>query len=272
MMLAIDPTARVAPSAVIGADVEIGPYCVIGPNVAIGDKCRLIAQVHVTGHTTIGPGCAIYPFTSLGTPPQSVHYRGGPTRLEIGARCQIRESVTINIGTEDGGGVTAVGDDCFLMTGAHVGHDCKVGNKVIFANNAVLGGHCQVGDLTFLGGHCAVHQFTRIGESVMVSGYSALSDDVIPFGFVLHAIGRLVGVNIIGMRRRGVGKDGIRAVQQAYGMLFEGEGEFAPRIDRTEAELGGVPEVAKIVAFLRAKGRRPIMLNKVRGRRSDDPE
>jgi UDP-N-acetylglucosamine acyltransferase len=158
------------------------------------------------------------------------------------------------------------------MTSAHVGHDCHVANNVIFANNAVLGGHCRVGAYTFLGGHCAVHQFTRIGESVMVSGYSALSDDVIPFGFVLHAIGRLVGVNVIGMRRRGVGKDAIRAVQRAYAMLFEGEGTFAPRIDRTEAELGHVPEVGKIIAFLRGEHRRPVMLSKVRGRRVEADE
>jgi UDP-N-acetylglucosamine acyltransferase len=271
-MLAIDPTARVAPGAVIGANVEIGPYCVIGPHVAVGDNCRLIAHAHLTGHTTIGPDCTIYPFSSLGTPPQSVRYRGGPTRLTVGARCQIRESVTINIGTEDGGGITSVGDDCFVMVGAHVGHDCHVGNKVTFANNAVLGGHCVIGDHVILGGHCAVHQFVRIGESAMISGYSALSDDVIPFGFVLHAIGRLVGLNIIGMRRRGASKENIRAVQRAYAMLFEGEGEFAPRIDQVEAELSHVPEVTTIIAFLRTRGRRPIMLTKVRGRRADDPE
>lgn len=268
-MLAIDPSAKIAPSAVIGADVEIGPYCVIGADVTIGDGCKLVAHVHLAGHTTIGPNCTIYPFSSLGTPPQSVHYRGGATRLMIGARCQIRESVTINIGTEDGGGITNVGDDCFLMTGAHVGHDCQVGKNVIFANNAVLGGHCHVGDYVFLGGHCAVHQFVRIGESAMISGYSALSDDVIPFGFVLHAIGRLVGVNIIGMRRRDVGKQSIRAVQQAYALLFEGEGEFAPRIGKAEAKFGAVPEVARIIAFLRGEHRRPIMLNKVRGRRQE---
>jgi UDP-N-acetylglucosamine acyltransferase len=123
-----------------------------------------------------------------------------------------------------------------------------------------------------MGGHCAAHQFTRIGESAMISGYTALSDDVIPFGFVLHAIGRLVGINIIGLRRRGVSKDNIRAVQQAYALLFDGEGEFAPRIDKVEAQFGGVPEVARIVAFLRVKGRRPIMLNKVRGRRVETGE
>jgi len=271
-MLAIDPTARVAPGAVIGANVEIGPYCVVGPHVAIGDNCRLIAHVHLAGNTTIGMDTAIYPFASLGTPPQSVHYKGEPTRLVVGAKCQIRESVTINIGTQGGGGVTTVGDDCFLMVGAHVGHDCHLGSNVIIANNTMLGGHCQVGDHVFLGGHCAVHQHVRIGEGVMVAGFSAFADDVIPFGFVLQPIARLGGINVVGMRRRGATKDAIRAVQQAYATLFEGEGEFAPRVDKVESDFGGVPEVAKIIAFIRDKRQRPIMLSKVRGRRVDEPE
>jgi UDP-N-acetylglucosamine acyltransferase len=271
-MLAIDPTARVAPGAVIGANVEIGPYCVIGPHVAIGDGCKLVAHVHLAGHTTIGAGTMIYPFASLGTPPQSVHYKGEPTRLTIGARCQIRESVTINIGTQGGGGITAVADDCFLMVGSHIGHDCQVGRGVIIANNTVLGGHCEVGDHVFIGGHCAVHQHVRIGEGVMVAGFSAFADDVIPFGFVLQPIARLGGINIVGMRRRGSSKDAIRAVQKAYAMLFEGDGEFAARIDNVEAELGAVSEVAKVIAFIREKGRRPIMLSKLRGGRTDEPE
>ncbi len=232
---------------------SIGPYCVIGPDVAIGDGCQLVAHVHITGHTTIGPGTTIYPFVSLGTPPQSVHYRGEPTQLTVGARCQIRESVTINIGTKGGGGITTVGDECFLMVGSHVGHDCHVGRNVIIANNTMLGGHCVVGDNVFLGGHCAVHQNVRIGEGVMVAGYSAFADDVIPFGFVLQPVGRLAGINVVGMRRRGVGKDAIRAVQQAYARLFEAKGEFATRVDETAAEFGSVPEVAKIIAFIRER-------------------
>lgn len=271
-MLAIDPTARVAPGAVIGANVEIGPYCVIGPHVAVGDDCKLIAHVHLTGHTSIGPGCTIYPFASLGTPPQSVLYKGEPTRLVVGASCQIRESVTINTGTVSGGGVTTVGDGCFLMVGSHIGHDCKVGRGVIIANNTMLGGHCRVGDYVFLGGHCAVHQQVRIGESAMVAGFSAFADDVIPFGFVLEPVARLGGVNVVGMRRRGVNKAAIRAVQSAYTLLFEGEGEFAARVDRTEAEFGSVPEVALIIAFLRADKRRPVMLAKTRGRRDADSD
>ena len=267
-MLAIDPSAKIAPSAVIGNDVEIGPYCVVGPNVAIGDGCKLVAQVHIAGHTTIGPGTTIYPFASLGTPPQSVHYKGEPTRLTIGARCQIRESVTINTGTIGGGGITTVGDDCFLMVGSHVAHDCHVGNNVVFANNAVIGGHCEVGDYVFLGGHCAVHQHVRLGESVMVAGYSAIREDVIPFGYVLYPAARLAGINVIGMRRLGVTRAGVAAVRAAYQILFEGGGEFAARIDKVEAEHAIVPEVAKIIAFLRS-AKRPVMLTKLRGNTDD---
>src|SRR5882672_715764 len=142
----IHASAVVDAGADIGADVVIGPYCVIGPHVAIAPGCRLVAHVHVSGHTTIGARTVIYPFASLGTPPQSVKYRGGPTRLVVGADCQIREGVTMNTGTEDAGGVTTVGDHCFLMANSHIGHDCRVGNHVTFANGAVLGGHVLVGE------------------------------------------------------------------------------------------------------------------------------
>jgi UDP-N-acetylglucosamine acyltransferase len=270
-MLAIDPTARVAPSAVIGADVQIGPYCVIGPNVAIGDGCKLVAHVHVAGHTTMGPGTAIYPFASLGTPPQSVHYRGGPTRLTIGARCQIRENATVNTGTEDGGGITTVGDDCFMMVGSHVGHDCHVGNHVIFANNAVIGGHCELGDYVFLGGHAAVLQRVRVGESVMVAGYGGAREDVIPFGYVMHPYGRLTGINVIGMRRRGIKRESIHAVRSAYKILFRDEGKLADRIEQVAADFATVAEVAKIVAFLRT-AKRPVMLAAARGSHVDQLE
>ncbi len=203
-MAAIDPTARIAPGAVVGSEVEIGPYCVIGPDVAIGDNCRLVAHVHVAGHTTIGAGTIIQPFASLGTPPQSVNYRGGPTRLTIGTGCDIRESVTMNIGTEDDRGLTSVGDNCFFMAGSHVGHDCAVGSNVTFANNAVIGGHVVVEDHVFIGGNSAVHQFVRIGESAMIGGLSGLRVDVIPYGFALGQIAVLVGLNVIGIQTAGL--------------------------------------------------------------------
>jgi UDP-N-acetylglucosamine acyltransferase len=267
-VLAVDPSAKVAPGAVIGDGVKIGPYCVIGPNVQIGDGCELIAHVHLTGHTSIGAGTQIYPFASLGTPPQSVHYKGEPTRLVVGAKCQIREQVTVNTGTASGGGVTTIGDNCFLMVGAHVAHDCHVGDNVIFANNAAIGGHVDVQDYVFLGGHSVVHQHTRLGESAMVAGYSAVREDVIPYGYVLYPAARLAGINVIGMRRRGVKRDGIAAVRAAYQTLFEGEGEFAARIDEVEAANGSVPQVAQIIAFLRS-AKRPVMMTTLRGHVDD---
>ncbi|MGB8043439.1 MAG: acyl-[acyl-carrier-protein]--UDP-N-acetylglucosamine O-acyltransferase, partial [Pseudolabrys sp.] len=142
----IDPSARIEAGATIGKNVSVGPYCTIGAHVNVADGCRLIAHVNLTGHTTIGPRTVIHPFASLGSPPQSFSYRGGPTKLVIGADCDIRENVTMSTGSEDGGGVTEVGDHCFFMVGAHVAHDCKVGSHVVFANNVLLAGHVHIGD------------------------------------------------------------------------------------------------------------------------------
>jgi UDP-N-acetylglucosamine acyltransferase len=257
--MAIDATARVADAARIAEDVEIGPYCLVGPQVELKNGVRLIAHVNVTGVTTVGEGTVVYPFSSLGTPPQSVHYSGGATRLVIGARCELRESVTLNTGTEDGGGVTRVGDRCFLMVGSHVGHDCQVGNDVNLANNVVLGGHVSVGDHTFLGGHVAIHQYVRIGEGVMMAGMSAARDDIIPFGFALGQTGALVGLNYVGLRRRGATRAEMHRLRRAYRSLFFTEGRIAERIDAVAREFADDPLVGKIIAFIRAGGARPLM-------------
>jgi UDP-N-acetylglucosamine acyltransferase len=269
--MAIDPTARVASAARIGEGVEIGPYCLVGPQVELASGVRLIAHVNVTGATTIGEGTVVYPFSSLGTPPQSVHYRGGPTRLIIGAACDLRESVTMNTGTEDGGGVTRVGDRCFIMVGAHVGHDCQVGNDVNLANNVVLGGHVSVGDHTFLGGHVAIHQYVRIGEGVMMAGMSAARDDIIPFGFALGQTGALVGLNMVGLRRRGATRAEMHSVRNAYRSLFFVEGRIAERVDAVEREFGNDALVGKMIAFIRAGGKRPLMRPRTR-RWNDGPD
>src|ERR1700749_174201 len=229
-MTSIDSTARIATGAKIAAGAAIGPYCVIGPDVVIGEGCRLVAHVHVAGHTTIGPRTVVYPFASLGTPPQSVKYRGGPTRLVIGAECEIREGVTVNTGTEDDRGITEVGDRCCLMVGSHVGHDCKVGSDVIFANNVVLGGHVTIGDFAVFGGQAAVRQFVRIGEGAMVVGLSGVRADVIPFGLVQGPLADLVGLNVVGMRRRGSSKADIHRLRRAYDAMFFGAGTFRERL------------------------------------------
>jgi len=266
--MAIDPTARVADGARIGDSVEIGPYCLIGPQAELERGVRLIAHVNVTGATTIGQDTIVYPFSSLGTPPQSVHYRGGATKLVIGARCELRESVTMNTGTEDGGGITRVGDRCSFMVGCHVGHDCAVGNDVTFANNVVLGGHVSVGDYTFLGGHVAIHQFVRIGEGVMMAGMSAARDDIIPFGFALGQTGALVGLNIVGLRRRGARHAEMHRLRRAYRSLFFVKGRLSDRVEALAHEFTDDPLVGKVIAFIRAGGKRPLMRPRA-GRNAD---
>ena len=258
-MPAIDPTARIAPGAVIGETASIGPWCVVGANVVIGEGCRLVAQVHVTGHTTIGARTVVYPFASLGTPPQSVKYRGGPTRLVIGADCDIREGVTMNTGTEEDRGITEVGDRCFFMVGSHVAHDCMVGNDVTFANNVVLGGHVTVGDFVVFGGQAAVRQFVRIGEGAMVVGMSGVRADVIPFGLVQGPLADLVGLNVVGMRRRGWSKADIHRLRRAYEAMFFGAGTFRERLGEVAARSGGDPLVETVTAFIRA-GSRPLTM------------
>jgi UDP-N-acetylglucosamine acyltransferase len=260
----IDSSARVEAGAKIGNGVTIGPFCTIGPHVTIGDGCRLVSHVSVTGHTSIGARTVVHPFASLGTPPQSFGYRGGPTTLVVGADCDIRENVTMNTGTEDGGGVTEVGDGCFLMVGSHVGHDCKVGNKVVFANNTVLGGHVTVGDNVVFGGGVAVRQFVRIGEGAMLVGLSGIRADVIPYGMAQGPLAHLVGLNVVGMRRRGMGKSDVHRVRSAYQALFFGDGEFRARLDRVEADYKDDALVGKVIAFIRA-GKRPITMAIKRG-------
>jgi UDP-N-acetylglucosamine acyltransferase len=265
----IDSLARIESGAVIGAGVSIGPFCTVGANVKIGDGVRLVAHVNLTGHTTIGPRTVIHPFASLGSPPQSLSYKGEPTALVVGADNDIRENVTMNTGTKDGGGTTTVGDNNFFMVGSHVAHDCHVGNRNIFANNTLLAGHCTIGDGIVFGGSVAVRQFTRIGDGAMIVGLSGVRADVIPGGMAQGPLANLVGLNVVGMRRRGMTKADILEVRSAYRALFFGEGDFRGRIDKVEAEFGGNAQVAKIIAFIRA-GKRPFTMAVKRSETDED--
>jgi len=264
----IDPSARVESGALLGKDVSIGPYCTVGAHVTLADGCRLVAHVNVTGHTSIGARTVVYPFASLGSPPQSIKYRGGPTRLAIGADCDIREHVTMNIGTEDDGGLTQVGDRCFFMVGSHVAHDCKIGSNVTFANNVMLAGHVAIGDHVLFGGGAAVRQFVRIGEGAMIVGLSGARADVIPWGMAHGPLAHLVGLNVVGMRRRGFAKADIQRYREAYRALFFGEGEFRARVERVAAENHGHALVATMIDFIRA-AKRPLTMA---GRRGDIAE
>ena len=251
-MSLIDPTARIEDGAVIGEGTSIGPYCVIGPDVVIGANCRLVAHVYVTAQTTIGDGCTIYPFVSLGTAPQSLAHRGELTKLQIGQGCTIREQSTMSAGTVAGGGITRVGHRGYFMNCSHVGHDCVVGNDVIFATSATLGGHCQIGDFVFMGGLSAVHQFGRVGSQVMVSALTAVRSDVIPYGLANGQFAHLAGLNIVGMKRRKFTRERLAKVRSFYLKLFHGPGVFAERLNEVRPLADTDPAITEILNFIDA--------------------
>jgi UDP-N-acetylglucosamine acyltransferase len=251
-MRMIDPTARIEDGAVIGEGTSIGPYCTVGPHVVIGANCRLIAHVHVMAETTIGDDCTIYPFVSLGAPPQSLSYRGELTKLRIGQGCTIREQVTMSAGSVAGRGITRVGERGYFMNCSHVGHDCVVGNDVIFATSATLGGHCEIGDHVFIGGLSAVHQFGRVGSQVMVGALSGVRSDVIPFALVSGEFAKLTGLNMVGMKRRNFGRERLTAIRSFYQNLFHGPGLFAERLNTARDFANTDPAIAEILNFIDA--------------------
>jgi UDP-N-acetylglucosamine acyltransferase len=268
----IDSSARVADGARIGADVEIGPYCIVGPDVELGDGVRLHPNVHITGYTRIGPRTIVYPFASLGGAPQSVHYKGEPSRLLIGADCVLRENVTMNPGTAGGRMETRVGDRGMFMVGAHVGHDCIVGDDVVFANMASLGGHAEVGSWVFMGALSAVHQFTRVGEHALIAGVCGVATDIIPFAAAIGVRAWLGGLNVVGLKRRGFSREAIHALRKAYQMLFFGPGSLRDRADQVAANFAGDPNVERIVEFVRAGKKRSLATPRVALKRDEDSE
>jgi UDP-N-acetylglucosamine acyltransferase len=259
-MTPIHPTAIVSPGAQLGQDVEIGAFCTVGPKVQLGDGVRLVSHVVVEGATQIGAGTAIYPFAVLGGAPQHLAHKGEDTRLVIGERNIIREHVTMHTGTVGGGGVTTVGSDSLYMVASHVAHDCVVGDRVTFANNATLGGHVVIGDFVFMGGLCAVHQFTRIGRYSFVGGGGVVTKDVIPYGSVWGNHAHLEGLNLVGLKRRGFSREAINALRAAYRLLFADEGTFQERLDDVAETHADTPEVMEIVDFIRSEANRPLCL------------
>lgn len=254
----IHPSAIVDPAAKIANGVEIGPFCVVGPDVVLDDHVKLKSHVVVEGHTHIGEGTTVYPFASIGTAPQDLKYAGEPSKLTIGKNNVIREHVTMNPGTKDGGMETKVGDNCLFMMAAHVAHDCQVGNNVIMANNATIAGHVVVGDFVVIGGLSAVHQFIRIGSHAIIGGMSGVESDVIPYGRVKGERAHLAGLNLIGLERRGFSKDDVRNLQKAYGKLFSDEGTFEERIEALSDEYANDEGVLPMIEFAQGKSRFPL--------------
>ncbi len=252
------PTAIVADGAKLGAGVEIGPYCVIGGEVELSDGVVLHSHVVVAGHTRIGPRTQVFPFASLGHRPQDLKYGGETSELVIGADNMIREHVTMNPGTEGGGLLTKVGDHCLFMMGAHVAHDCTVGNRVILANNATLAGHVVVEDDAIVGGLSAIHQFVRIGRGAMIGGMSGIEHDVIPYGLAMGERASLQGLNIVGLKRHGFERAQIRDLNEAYNFLFSDDDTMAERVERLAKERGKVKGVDDILSFIQTGSSRAL--------------
>ena len=236
MSARIHPSAVIEPGAQIGAGCEIGPFCHVGPEVVLAERVTLKSHVVVTGRTTVGTETVIFPFAVIGEIPQDLKFKGEATRLEIGARNRIREHVTMNTGTEGGGGLTRIGDDGLFMAGCHVAHDAQVGNRVILVNNSALAGHCVVEDDVIVGGLSGVHQWVRIGRGAIIGAVTMVTNDVIPYGLVQAPRGELHGLNLVGLKRRGVSRADITALRAAFQMLAQGEGTFNERAARLAEE------------------------------------
>ena len=257
-MSEIHPTAIVEDGASIGVDVKIGPYCFIGSNVVLGDRINLESHVVISGLTQIGEGTHIFPFASIGHNPQDLKYKGEPSRLEIGCNNVIREHVTMNPGTQGGGLLTKVGDDCLFMVASHIAHDCTVGDNVILVNNATLGGHVKIGDFAIIGGLAAVHQFVRIGRHSMIGGCSGVENDVIPYGSIVGNRGYLSGLNLVGLKRRGFSRDIIHDLRRAYRLLFSQEGTQAERMADVSELFSNIEPVMEILDFMGVESSRAI--------------
>lgn len=249
MTATIHPSAVVEAGATIGEGCVVGPFCLIGSEVVLGNNVELKSHVVVTGDTHIGDETTVFPFSVIGEIPQDLKFGGEKTRLRIGARNRIREHVTINTGTAGGGAETRIGDDCLLMAGCHVAHDAIVGDRVIIVNNSAVAGHCQIEDDVIIGGLCGIHQWVRIGRGAIIGALTMVTNDVIPHALVQGARGRLDGLNLVGLKRKGVARADITALRAAFQMLKDGEGAFVDRAKRLGEESDS-DYVQEMVAFI----------------------
>ncbi len=247
-MSRIHPSAVIEDGAQLGEGCVVGPFCVVGPKVKLGDRVELKPHVVVTGDTEIGEDTVIFSFSVIGEIPQDLKFGGEDTRLVIGARNRIRESVTVNTGTAGGGGVTRIGDDCLLMAGAHIAHDVQLGNRCIIVNNVPLAGHVIVEDDVIVGGNSGVHQFVRLGRGAIIGGLTKVTRDVMPYGQVQGPSGQLEGLNLVGLKRSGASRDEIRALRQAFELLSSGEGTFQERARQlVDSDSAHVREIAEFI-------------------------
>ena len=245
----IHPSSVIEPGAKLADDVIVGPFSYIGSEVILHSGVEIKSHVVVIGKTEIGDKTVVFPFAVIGEIPQDLKFNGEKTSLRIGKRNQIREHVTINTGTVLGGGLTSIGDDCLLMTGSHVAHDVKISNKVIMANCAAVAGHCVIEDEVIIGGLSGIHQFVRIGRGAIIGAVTMVTKDVIPFGLVQGPRGALDGLNLIGLKRKGVDRNDITALRAAFQSLAQGDGTFQERAKKLGEEATS-EYVDAIVSFI----------------------
>ncbi len=248
-MAHIHPTSVIEEGAQIGQDCRIGPFCVVGAQVRLGDRVELKPHVVVTGDTQIGEDTVVFSFAVIGEIPQDLKFDGEDSRLVIGARNRIREHVTMNSGTKGGGGVTRVGDDGLFMAGCHIAHDAQVGDRVIVVNQTAIAGHVVLEDDVIVGGLSGVHQWVRVGRGAIIGGLTRVVKDVIPYGLVQPDEGKLEGLNLIGLKRRGVSRAEISEMRAAFRALAQGDGTFLERTRQIEASAES-DYVKEIVAFI----------------------
>lgn len=247
----IHPTAVIHPKAKLADDVVVGPYSIVGEHATIGGGTHLVSHVYVEGWTEIGERCRVHPFASIGTPAQHLQYKGEPTRVVIGDDNVIREYVTINRGTTQGGGVTAIGHHNFLMAYVHIAHDCHLGSHIVMANAATLAGHITIGDHAIIGGLVGIHQYVRVGTYAMIGGCSAVGRDVPPFMRVAGGYrAKLYGINSIGLKRQGFSSGRISALKRTYEILFRSGHRLANAIKKVRDEFSDNPDVMGLVAFI----------------------
>jgi len=251
----IHPTAVISSGARIGLDCAIGPFAIIGEEVVLGSRVRIDGHCVIDGRTRIGDESHLFPFVSIGLPPQDLKFAGEQTETEIGQRTRIREFVTVHRGTAGGGGITRIGDDCFLMAQAHVAHDCLIGNNVIMANAATLAGHVLVADGANIGAYSGVHQFCRVGREAYIGGYSVVVKDALPFALTVGNHAKCYGLNKVGMRRRGYSRETLDALHHAFHLLLSAKLNTSQAIERIRAEITGLPEVDELLQFVETSQR-----------------
>ena len=261
----IHPTAIVEDGAKISSSCTIGPYCCIGSEVTLDEDVFLQSHIVISGNTFIGKGTKIWPFSSVGSDPQDLKYSGEKSTLIVGQNNLIRECVSISTGTNGGGGITSIGNDCLFMLGSHVGHDCKLGNNIVIANNSAIAGHVIIEDNVNIGGLVGVHQFCRIGEGSMIGAHAMVSKDVIPFSMIVGMRPVLSGVNLVGLKRRGSKKENIKKLVEVFSRLFDRKGEqnFQERLEAiNKDDLHQIAEVQKVLDFMKRESTRSFVAPK----------